>query len=196
MNKLGIGGVVIAISLVALLAVSAAWAQGATPSSEATPQSPLATPQPPSQAMPQPQDGPPGRGPGGAFDGMSDIAKLLDMTPDQIWAERVQGKTLADLAKEKSVDTQTLVDALVASQKTMLDQSVADERLTQAQADKWLEWYKQAAALQLTEPYGPGFGGLPGGMRGGPGGPGGMHGPGPGDQNGNTPPQPAPTPTQ
>jgi len=192
-KKLGIvWGAVMAVSLVALAVVGAAWAQGATPSSQATP-----------QAMPQPKAGPPG---GGAFDGMNDIAKLLGMSLDQIWAERVQGKTLADLAKEKGVDTQPLVDALVASQKAMLDQAVTDNRLTQAQADKWLEWYKQAAALQLTEPYGPGFGfggmrGGPGGCggpggRGGPGVPGGMRGPGPGDQNGNTPPQAAPTLTQ
>ena len=190
-KKLGIVlGAVMAVSLVALAVVGAAWAQGTTPPSQS------------SQAMPQPKDGPPGRGPGGAFDGMNDIAKLLDMPLDQIWAERVQGKTLADLAKEKGVGTQPLVDALVASQKAMLDQSVTDNRFTQAQADKWLEWYKQAVALQLTEPYGPGFGGLPGGMHGGPGGrggpgmPGGMRGPGPGDQNGNTPPQAAPAPTQ
>jgi len=64
------------------------------------------------------------------------------------------------------VSNQQLIDALVASQKTMLDQMVTNGRLTQAQADKWLDWYKQVAALQLTEPYG-GFGF--GGMRGGPG---------------------------
>ena len=132
-KKLGIVlGAVMAVSLVALAVVGAAWAQGVTPS-----QSPQATP----AAMPQPKAGPPG---GGAFDGMNDIAKLLDMTLDQIWAERVQGKTLADLAKEKGVDTQQLVDALMASQKAMLDQAVTDNRFTQAQADKWLEWYKQA----------------------------------------------------
>jgi lambda repressor-like predicted transcriptional regulator len=186
-KKLGIVlGAIMAVGLVASLVVGAVLAQGTTPQSQATP-----------QATTQSKAGPPGRGPGGASDGMNDIAKLLGMTLDQIWAERVQGKTLADLASEKGVETQQLVDALVASQKTMLDQAVTDNRLTQAQADKWLEWYKQAAALQLTEPYGPGFGF--GGMRGGPGGPGGlggMHGPGPGDQNGNTPPQPAPTPTQ
>jgi lambda repressor-like predicted transcriptional regulator len=28
---------------------------------------------------------------------MDEIAKLLNMTPDQIWAERVLGKTIADL---------------------------------------------------------------------------------------------------
>ena len=174
-----------AVGLIASVVAGAALAQGNTPA-QATP-----------QAAQQPKAGPPG---GGPSDGMDDIAKLLGMTLDQIWAERVQGKTLADLAKEKGVDTQQLVDALVASQKAMLDQAVADNRFTQAQADKWLEWYKQAAALQLIEPYGPGFGfggmrGGPGGMRG-PGGPGGMRGPGPGDQNGNTPPQAAPTPTQ
>jgi hypothetical protein len=179
-------GAVMAVGLIASVLVGGALAQGTTTQTQATPQAS------------QPKAGPP---PGGPADGMSDIAKLLGMTFDQIWAERVQGKTLADLAKEKGVDTLELVDALVASQKTMLDQAVTDNRLTQAQADKWLEWYKQSAALQLTEPYGPGFGF--GGIRGGPGGrggrgePGGMHGLGPGDQNGTTLPQsPAATPTQ
>ena len=184
MKKWGIVlGAVVAVGLIASVIAGGALAQGTTTQAQAT------------ALGSQPKAGP--------ADGMNDIAKLLNMTPDQIWAERVQGKTLADIAKDKGVDTQKLVDALVASQKTMLDQSVTDNRLTQAQADKWLEWYKQAAALQLTEPYGPGFGfggmrgalGAPGGP-GGCGGPGGMRGPGPGDQNGNTPPQAAPTPTQ
>jgi len=181
-KKLGVVvGAIMAVGLIASVVVGAAVAQGGT--------SPQATP----QAQTQPPAGAPG---GGPSDGMDDIAKLLGMTRDEIWAERVQGKTLADLAKEKGVDTQELVDALVASQKTMLDQAVTDNRLTQAQADKWLEWYKQAAALQLTEPYGLGFGfgGMRGG-RGGPGGHGGMRGPAPEGQNGNTPPQ-APTPAQ
>jgi len=173
-------GAVVAVGLIATLVVGGALAQGTT--------SPVATP--------QPQAGPPGRGPGGASDGMSDIAKLLGMTFDQIWAERVQGKTLADLAKEKGVDTQKLVDALVASQQTMLDQAVTDNRMTQAQADKWLAWYTQSAALQLTKPYAPGLGGGPGGMRGGPGGPGGIRGQGPMGQDRSTPPQPQATPTQ
>ncbi len=167
-------GAVVAVGLIASVLVGGALAQGTTTQAQAS----------------QLKAGP--------ADGMNDIATLLGMTPDQIWAERVQGKTLADIAKDKGVDTQKLVDALVASQKTMLDQAVTDNRLTQAQADKWLKWYEQAAALQLTEPYGPGFGfgGMPGG-RGGRGGPGGMHGPGPGDQNGTTLPQsPAATPTQ
>ena len=192
-KKLGIVlGAVVAVGLIASLVAGGALAQGTTT------QSPQATP----QARAQPQAGPPPGSPAdGAPGGVSDVAELLGMTPDQIRADRVLGKTLADLAKEKGVDTQQLVDALVASQKTMLDQAVTDNRLTQAQADQWLEWYEQAAALQLTEPYGPGFGfggmrGGPGG-HGGPGGPGGMRGQGPMDQNGGTVPQtPAETPTQ
>jgi lambda repressor-like predicted transcriptional regulator len=184
-KKLGmVVGAIMAVGLIASVVAGAALAQGDTP------------PQATSQAAQQPKAGPPG---GGPSDGMDDIAELLGMTRDEIWAERVQGKTLADLAKEKGVDTQELVDALVAGQKERLDQAVADNRLTQAQADKWLEWYEQAAALQLTEPYGLGFGfgGVHGG-RGGPsghGGPGGMRGPAPEGQNGNTPPE-APTPVQ
>ena len=148
-------GATVAVGMVALLVVGAVLAQGPTPpSSSATPQAKWGL-----------------RGHGGAVGapgGMDEIATLLKMTPDQIWAERVLGKTIADLAKEKSVSDQQLIDALVASQKAMLDQAVTNGRLTQAQADKWLDWYKQAAALQLTEPY-VGFGGMrggPGGMRG------------------------------
>ena len=179
MKKWGIVlGAIMAVGLIASLVVGGALAQGTTASQAGQP--PLANP---------PGRGAPGAG--GPADGMSDIAKLLGMTFDQIWAERVQGKTLADLAKAKGVDTQKLVDVLVTGQKTMLDQAVTDNRLTQAQADKWLAWYAQSAALQLTEPYGPGFG--MGGMRGGPGG---MRGQGPMDQNGATPPQPQATPTK
>jgi lambda repressor-like predicted transcriptional regulator len=179
-------GATVAVGMVALLVVGAVLAQGPTP--------------PSSSATPQAKWGLRGRGgaigaPGGGFGvpgGMDEIAKLLKMTPDQIWAERVLGKTIADLAKEKSVSDQQLIDALVASQKTMLDQAVTNGRLTQAQADKWLDWYKQAAALQLTEPY-IGFGG----MRGGPGGMrefGGMRGRGQWGYPGKTAPQ-SPTPT-
>jgi len=187
-KKLGIVlGSAVVIGLVGLLVASAAFAQGSTPTATTTPQT----------SAPQGKLGLQGRGApgaGGPNGGMDEIAKLLNMTPDQIWAERVLGKTVSDLAKEKSVSDQQLVDALVASQKTQLDQAVTDGRLTQAQADKWLEWYKQSAALQLTEPYAGGFGGMPGGF-GGMRGFGGMPGRGQGDQPGNAAPQPT-TPAQ
>ena len=94
-------GVTVAVGLVVLLVVDAAFAQTPTPQSPTT--------------APQAQWGFRGRGAGGAPGGVDEIAKLLNMTPDQIWAERVLGKTIADLAKEKDVSNQQLVDALVAS---------------------------------------------------------------------------------
>jgi hypothetical protein len=186
-KKLGIVlGSAVVVGLVGLLVASAAFAQGSTPTATATPQA----------GAPQGKLSLQWRVAGGPNGGMDEIAKLLNMTQDQIWAERVLGKTISDLAKEKGVSNQQLVDALVASQKTLLDQAVTDERLTQAQADKWLEWYKQSAALQLTEPYAGGFGGMPGGfgalrVRGF----GGMPGRGQGGQPDNAAPQP-PTTTQ
>ena len=188
-KKLGIVlGSAVVVGLVGLLVASAAFAQGSTPTATATPQA----------GAPQAKLGLQGRGApgaGGPNGGMDEIANLLNMTSDQIWAERVLGKTISDLAKEKGVSDQQLVDALVASQKTLIDQAVTDGRLTQAQADKWLEWYKQSAALQLTEPYAGGFGGMPGGF-GGMRGFGGMPGRGQGGQPGNTAPQSQTTPTQ
>jgi lambda repressor-like predicted transcriptional regulator len=187
-KKLGIVlGSAVVVGLVGLLVASAAFAQGSTPTATATPQA----------GALQGKLGPQGRGApgvGGPNDGMDEIAKLLNMTSDQIWAERVLGKTISDLAKEKGVSDQQLIDALVASQKTVLDQAVTDGRLTQAQADKWLEWYKQSAASQLTEPYAGGFGGMRGGF-GGKHGFGGMPGRGQGGQPDNAAPQP-PTTTQ
>jgi lambda repressor-like predicted transcriptional regulator len=170
-KKLGmVLGVAVAVGLVGLVVFGAVFAQGSTP------QSPTATPQ---TGAIQGKFSFQGRGPNG---GMDEIATLLNMTPDQIWAERVLGKTISDLAKEKGVSDQQLVDALVASQKTRLDQAVTDGRTTQAQADKWLDWYKQVAALQLTEPYVTGLGGMPGF--------GGTPGRGPMGLGGNAVPQP------
>jgi hypothetical protein len=79
-------GVSVAIGILALLVVGAVLAQEPTPLS--------------SSATPQAKWGLRGRGWGGvvgAPGGMDEIAKLLNMTSDQIWAERVLGKTIADL---------------------------------------------------------------------------------------------------
>jgi len=69
-------GVTLAVGLVALLVASAVLAQGPTPpSSSATPQAKWGL-----------------RGHGGAFGapgGMDEIAKLLNMTTEEIWAQRV-----------------------------------------------------------------------------------------------------------
>jgi hypothetical protein len=68
--------------------------------------------------------------------GASDaIASLLGVDAETLHSELASGKTLADIAGEKGVDVQEVVDAIVAEQTSRIDAAVADGRLTQEQAD-------------------------------------------------------------
>ena len=66
-------------------------------------------------------------------------ADKLDMTVEELQAELEAGKTIADLAEEKDVDTQEIVDAFLAPKQEWLAQAVDDGRLTQEQADQMLD---------------------------------------------------------
>jgi len=83
------------------------------------------------------------------------ISKLLGMTPQQIDDARASGKTLSDLAKSKGISDQKLIDAMLAGQKTVIDQAVKDGRMTQAQADWMVSKMKAMAPFKLTNPFGP-----------------------------------------
>ena len=108
------------------------------------------------------------------------VSKLLGLTPEQISAERQAGKTLSQIAKEKGITDQQLIDAIVAGRTEEIAQAVKDGRMTQAQADWMLAKMKAMAPFQITNPFGSGgmggrmgagvrgqFGGERGGMRGG-----------------------------
>ncbi len=87
-----------------------------------------------------------GHGRGGRMGGhgvfeMDVIAQTLNMTEADLMSALQGGKTLADLAQEKSVELATVKDAVLANLKTQLDQAVTDGKLTQAQAD---QMYTQA----------------------------------------------------
>jgi uncharacterized protein YidB (DUF937 family) len=69
---------------------------------------------------------------------MAAIAKTLGMTQTELMTAMRDGKTIAELAQEKGVSTEAIVNAIVAAQKEMLDQAVAEGHLTQAQADALL----------------------------------------------------------
>jgi hypothetical protein len=144
-------GIGVILSLLALFAAGGVFAQGATP-----------TPAPSTPAPATPAPSAPGyrlgRLGGGYFGANSEVLKLLGMTPQQYYTERQSGKTLADIAKEKNVTDQQIIDALTSTRKAAIDQALKDGKLTQAQAD----WLNQAlttmAQLQLTNPFAPGQG--------------------------------------
>jgi polyhydroxyalkanoate synthesis regulator phasin len=95
-------------------------------------------------------------------------ADKLGMKLTELLTELQGDKTIADVAKEKGVDTQTIVDAYLAKVKENLDQSVADGNITQKQADYQLEQAKTRVTDQLDNTW-QGFdhgGGRHGGMMG------------------------------
>ncbi len=104
---------------------------------------------------------------------MSVIAKTLGMTESELLQAMREGKTIAQLAQEKGVSTETIVNALVAAEKARLDQAVADGRLTQAQADALLKVARVMAPSYLEGtgkfggPFRPGMMGHGGRGKGG-----------------------------
>jgi len=106
---------------------------------------------------------------GRGYGGMLDIlAEVLDMTPEEIFAELEAGKTIAEIAAEQGVELAELVDALIAPHAEALAQAVEDGRLTQEQADWLLEHMREGLEWRLSNNvFGFGGFGMGGGHRGG-----------------------------
>ncbi len=70
------------------------------------------------------------------------VAEQLGITTDELFTALQGGKTVADLAAEKSIEVSTLIDAVIAAETETLTTSVTDGTLTQAQADAHLALLK------------------------------------------------------
>jgi polyhydroxyalkanoate synthesis regulator phasin len=103
-------------------------------------------------------------GPGDSF--ISVAAEELGMTVQDLVAELQDGKTLANVADEKSVDPQVIVDAFVAQHTERLNEAVAEGRITQEQADSMTQQMTEEVQEHLSESF-PFEGGGPGGCEGG-----------------------------
>ncbi len=94
-------------------------------------------------------------------------ASVLGMNQADLVAE-LSDKTIAQVAQEKGVATNKIVDAFLAPRIAALQSAVEGGRLTQAQADQMLATMKTHVTEQLSEawtPLGPGTGsGVPAGM--------------------------------
>jgi hypothetical protein len=117
----------------------------------------------------------PGFGPGEGLHGAAHgaIASALNMSSEDLFTAMRSGKTVAQLAQEKGIDLEAVVQAALEAHDKALDEQVQAGRISQEQAelmDARMEAYVRA---MVAGRYGPG-------MRGGPGpgmGPG-RHGPG------------------
>lgn len=75
-----------------------------------------------------------GHGPRGHMD-LSAAAKVLGLSDSDL-RSAMQSKSLADIAKDKGIDAQKVIEALVAAGTTEIDQQVTSGTTTQAQADQ------------------------------------------------------------
>jgi len=69
-------------------------------------------------------------------DGVAVSAKTIGVTPKALVTELRSGKSVAQVAAEHGVSTQTVVNALVGAADTKVDQAVTNNQLTSAQAAK------------------------------------------------------------
>ena len=66
------------------------------------------------------------------------ISSLLGITSDELKTELRSGKSLAEIATDTGVDTQKVIDAIVADMTERLNEKVAEGKITQTQADTML----------------------------------------------------------
>ena len=98
------------------------------------------------------------------------VAKALNMTEAELKAELVAGKSIADVAKAKNVDIDTVIAALTTEFKAHLAEEVTSGKHTQAEADAKLAEFSTRVTTMVNTA------GLPQG-KGGPGGHEGKGGP-------------------
>lgn len=98
---------------------------------------------------------------------VSVAADKLGMSLTDLLTELQDGKSIADVAKEKGVDAQTIADAYLAEYSKELNEAVEKGRITQKQADWMLETMKERVTAQLENTCGGFRGFMHGGFRGG-----------------------------
>jgi hypothetical protein len=111
--------------------------------------------------------GPQGGRPGGMMGGRGSQNSLVTVAADVLGMQQADlvsslqsGKTIADVAKEKGVTLDKIVDAFVAARQEFWKTAVANGRMTQAQVDSMTTVMRTNILARLSEsftPRGPGF---------------------------------------
>jgi AraC-like DNA-binding protein len=125
-----------------------------------------------------------GRAGMGGMASMATIAQTLGITESELITALQAGKSVAAIATERQIDLNRVINAVVTEQTTLLNQAVAEGRLTQAQADQMLATLRANLPHLLNLQGGMGLGFGPRGFGGG-------RGMGPGRGPGAVPGQPS-----
>ncbi|MCX7706540.1 MAG: hypothetical protein N2204_00840 [Anaerolineae bacterium] len=88
----------------------------------------------------------------------AEVAALLGMTAEQIHAERLAGKSLAQIAAARGISEEQLIQTILNAKKAELAKLVADGKLTQAQMDLMVgHMAEQVKAMVERTNVGPTF---------------------------------------
>lgn len=82
-------------------------------------------------------------------------ATTLNVSQTDLVATLKAGRTIADVAAEKGVALDKIVDAFIAPRVTTINSAVAAGRITQAQADAMIAAMKANVTAQLNAPFAP-----------------------------------------
>ncbi len=153
-----LAGIALAV-LVAITFVPAAWAQGPAGGYG------------PGQAQSGMRGGGPGMGRRGGMGGQNGgmggqmggqqqslvavAADTLGLTQADLIAQLQGGKTIAQVADEKNVALDTIVNAFVAPRQARMAQAVAAGRISQADADARLATMRANVTARLSQPWSP-----------------------------------------
>jgi hypothetical protein len=101
--------------------------------------------------------GPGGGGRGGRWGGREQslvavAAEVLGLERTALVSELNAGRTIAEVAEDKGVAVDAIVDAVLAPRAEVLALALADGRLTQAQADAQLAAMEASITTRLTTP--------------------------------------------
>jgi len=90
------------------------------------------------------------------------IAEVLNIDQQEIVAQAREGKSLLELVEASGVDVDTVLAKVVAMETERIGQAVADESMTQDEADTWLAGLEERAKTMLGETFQFGGRGAPG----------------------------------
>ena len=97
-----------------------------------------------------------------AADDITAAAKAIGVTEAELTTALQGGQTIADVATSKGVDVQTVIDAMVAAEKTEIQADVDAGTITQAQADQRIADLTAHETDEVNGTFTPGMGGGPG----------------------------------
>jgi hypothetical protein len=115
------------------------------------------------------------------------VAKALGISSTDLRAALAEGQSVADIAKSKNVDLNTVIDALVNDTTSKIDAAVKAGHLSQDRATKLKSSLKEMITKALDNKYSVGGGRFGRGDRSG------KHGFGPGAKGGSSAPLPMPS---